>query len=153
MRVRVRSQNRRGASAANRACDSVLDRLSLRRPGRDREQLRPRHQRWYRQRQCVSRHFVERSKGAVVDLLVSANLVELNHLDGFGIVEVTKRRIDDSEMTVLADAEDGEIGRVLLQQLRVASRFCRAVRSVAAQTVELTEWHFVYESIDEKAAK
>src|ERR1051326_1624067 len=115
MRVRVRAQNRRGASGANRACDSVLDRLSLRRPGRDGEQLRPRHQRWYRQRQCVSRHFVERSKGAVVDLLVSTNLVELDHLDGFGIVEVTKRRIDESEMTVLADAEDGEIGRVLLR--------------------------------------
>src|ERR1043166_5664402 len=143
MRVRVRAQNRRGASGANRACDSVLDRLSLRRPGRDGEQLRSRHQRWYRQRQCVSRHFVERSKGAVVDLLVSTNLVELDHLDGFGIVEVTKRRIDESEMTVLADAEDGEIGRVLLQQLRVASRFCRAAMRVAEPTVQLTPSQFV----------
>jgi hypothetical protein len=58
-----------------------------------------------------ARDFLQRRERSVVDLLMAAGLVELDHPHVRGLEEVAHRRIDEGQVPVLADAQDGERGR------------------------------------------
>ena len=74
----------------------------------------------------------------------------MDHLDGFRIVEVTKRGIDKREVTILSDSQDSKIRRILFQKFGVAFCFFGAVLCIATQAMKLTERDFIHESIDQE---
>jgi hypothetical protein len=63
----------------------------------------------------MSRDCVKLSKAAIVNLLKAAPIIERHNLDGLRIVEVGDMRIVESDVSVLADANAGDIQRMLPQ--------------------------------------
>src|SRR5215207_5906945 len=56
-------------------------------------------------------------------------------------------------MPVLADAEHGEVGRILCEQRRVPAALSRGVLGLAAQPMELAEVYLVYQAVEQEAAE
>ena len=76
-----------------------------------------------RDRDGTGRDVVDRGEVALPYLLTPGRVLEVDHLDGFGIVEVGDRWIVEREMAVLADTRATEIEWVRGEQVGVAPRF------------------------------
>ena len=100
-----------------------------------------------------ARHRACRGERAVVDLLVPTDLVELHHPHGGGIAEVAHGRIDEGEVAVLADAENGQAGGMVLQQCRVARALGGEVARLPVEAVKRPHLHVIEEPIGQEAAE
>src|SRR6266850_5381196 len=150
MRVRMSAQNGGRTRSFNGPLDGALDRLSLGRTGHNCEQPRSGHDSWDGQRQSVARHVVNRCERTIVYLLRAAHFVELDNLDRRRIFEIAERRIDKSQVTVLSNAEYGEVRRVRHEQLRVTIALRRPIIRFAAQAVEFLHSDLTDKTIDQK---
>ncbi len=74
-------------------------------------------------RQGVSRHGIDIGEAAIVDLLLTTDLIKLNNLHRLRIVEIRYRRIVERQMPVLPNAHTGDIQRIGCQQSAVALTF------------------------------
>ena len=93
---------------------------------------------------------VNRCERAIVYLLRAAYLVKLDYLHALRIVEIAEGRINESQMTILADAKHGEVGRISREQFAITFAFSRSIRRVAPQPVKFAQSHFADKTIDEK---
>src|SRR6185295_10375608 len=98
----------------------------------------------------MTRHLVDRGECSVVYLLRAANLIKLDYFHGLRIIEITERRIDEGQMTILANAQHPEVGRVSRQQFAIAFGFNGPIVCVATQPVKRAHWHLADQAIDEK---
>src|SRR6266498_4422451 len=112
MRVRVSAQDGGRTSGRHGALDSAFDCLPFSRPRHNCKQPRTSHNGWNRQRQSVARDVLNRCERTVVYLLRAAYVVKLDYFHSLRIVEIAAGWINEGQMTILADAQHGEIGRV-----------------------------------------
>ena len=59
-------------------------------------------------------------KVSLVDLLPATGVVELDHLDGQGVVEIGHRGVVEGQMAVLPDTQAAEIEGMAPEQIGVA---------------------------------
>ena len=62
-----------------------------------------------RLRQRVGGHVVERFEPPLAQLLPTALLIERHHLHHLWVIEVSHGRVIESDMTILTDADAGEV--------------------------------------------
>jgi hypothetical protein len=101
----------------------------------------------------VARDVVNSCERAVVYLLRAAYLVKLNHFHRLGIVEIAERRINEGQMTILADAKHGKVGRVSCEQFAITFGFPRSILRIALQPMKFAHRHFVNKTIHEKTSE
>jgi hypothetical protein len=63
----------------------------------------------------VSRHILDLRKASVIYLLLAALLVEIDNLDALRIIEISYMRVIECNVTVLTDAQENHIDRMLLE--------------------------------------
>src|SRR6266480_381825 len=153
MRVRVLAQNGGRTCGCHRALDSASNCPPFRRPRHNCKQPRTTHNGWNRQGQSVARDVVNSCEGTIVYLLRTTYLVKLDYLHLLRIVEIAEGRIDEGQMTILADAQHSKVRRISREQFAITLTFSRAVLRVAPQPVKFTECHFGDKSIDEETAE
>ena len=67
----------------------------------------------------IFRNILDLSETAVIDLLLTALLIKVDHLYRFRIIEIRNMRIIEGDMTILSDTHEYDIDRVLFQDLRI----------------------------------
>jgi len=96
----------------------------------------------------VARDVVNRCERTVIYLLRSAYLVKLYYFHRLRIVEIAEGRINEGQMTIFANAQHGEVGRVSRAQFTVTFTLSSSVLRVSPQAVKFTQCHFFDKPID-----
>ena len=86
-------------------------------------------------------------------LLPSADLVQLDRLDCFGIAKIRNGRVVKGNVSVLANAHNHHVGKVIVQQLPVARRLGFCIDRAAIDQINTCERHVVKDMRAQKIAK
>ena len=105
------------------------------------------------ERESARGDIFQADEGAVVNLLHTADIVELDRADIARVVEIADRWIDEGEVAVLADTHDDQAGARLPQQGGVALAFGIGIGGLGIELVEGGDRDVVEEAIAEKAAE
>jgi len=89
-----------------------------------------------RERKSVERDLGQRREAAVVDLLLAAGEVELDHFHEVRVLEVGHGWIVESDVPVFADSHANEIDGLLSEQRSVARSDCGGVFFLSGQRVK-----------------
>ena len=114
---------------------------SLRRRGYDAEKMRSADEHRNCQRDRVLRYVIDLSEATVIDLLIAADLVELDGLDKLFILEISNGRVVECDMTVLADAHNDDVDLGCGEQGGVARRFLIGIGGVTLDVIDALEGH------------
>ena len=144
-------QDRRGTGAGHGPVEGRGDGRPLGGPRHDGDRQGHAQQIRDGQRQPRARHVLEGRERAVVHLLIPAGLVELHHPHRRRILEVAQGRIDEGQVPVLADAQDGQARGVLLEKCRVARALGLQVGRLSVEAVEGADGHAVEEAVLDEA--
>ena len=79
----------------------------------------------------MSRYVVNGCKRTIVYLLRAAHFVEFDYFHSLGIVEVTEGGINECKVTILANTQHSEVGRVCRQQLTISLTFSLSIFRIA----------------------
>ncbi len=105
------------------------------------------------QRERTRGHVFQPCEGAVVDLLHAADLVQFHRAHIARIVEVADRRVDEGEVSVLADPHDHQAGTRRVEQGGVARALGIGVGGFAIELVEGGDGDVTEQAVAEEAAE
>ena len=103
------------AHFTDRTHDSSPHGICLGRRRNDTEKPLSREHCRYSKSKGIFRNILDLSETAIIDLLLTALLIKVDHLYGFRIIEIRNMRIIECYMTVFANAHKHDIHRILLQ--------------------------------------
>ena len=135
-RVGMSPQDAGRASGIDGAGEGLLDGICFELSGDSNDEVFSRHQGGAGEAESVGGDGVEVRKAAVVDLLLAARFVELDHLDGMRIFEVCNGGIVEGDMSVFADAHADEIDGAFVHERGVAGDLGFEVSGLCSNAVE-----------------
>ncbi len=135
-RVGMSPQDAGRASGGDGAGEGLLDGICFELSGDSNDEVFSRHQGGAGEAESVGGDGVEVRKAAVVDLLLAAGLVELDHLDGVWIIEVGDGRVIESDMSIFTNAHADKIDGAFVHEFGVAGDLGVEISSFCLDAVE-----------------
>ena len=105
------------------------------------------------ERKGARRHVLQPGERPVVHLLHAADIVEFHGPHIPRIVEIADRRIDERQVSVLADPHDHQAGRRLPATVRRSARIRPPVRRFAIQLMKCRNRNVVEQAVAQEAAE
>ena len=125
------AQDGSGAGFDNVTENGGLDCVCFGGGGNHAEEVIAREQGGDGQGQGMGRNLVESRESSVVDLLLTADQVELNHLNGGRIVKEGNVRIVEGDVAVFTDTHANDVDGVVGKKLGITGTFSLDVGSKA----------------------
>ena len=135
-RVGMSPQDAGRASGGDGAGEGFLDGICFELSGDSDDEVFSRHQGGAGEAESMGGDGVEVGEAAVVDLLLAAGLVELDHLDSVRIFEVCNGRIIESDVSIFANTHADEVNGALGHESGVAGDLGVEVSSFCLDAVE-----------------